>query len=58
MLITYMFLLIYHREIASIGVMRGKKEEKHCKTLWFYEMEEMLFLQFCCVQHYMWILLN
>jgi hypothetical protein len=31
-------LLKREGEKASIGVMRGRKGEKHCKTSWFYEM--------------------
>ncbi len=58
MVIIYMFMLIYWGEIPIIGVMRGRKGERHCKTLWFYEMEKIFFFQFCCAHNCMWILLN
>ncbi len=58
MVIIHMFMLIYQGEITIIGVMRGRKGERHCKTTWFYEMEKIFFLQFCCVHNCMWILLN
>jgi hypothetical protein len=32
-------------EIVSLGVMRRRKGEKHCRASWFYVMEEMFFLQ-------------
>ncbi len=56
--IICMLLLIYYKEIVSLGVMRGRKGERHCRALWFYVMEKMFLLQLCCVQHCMWIILN
>jgi hypothetical protein len=31
-------LLKREGEKANIGVTKGKKGERHCKTLWFYEL--------------------
>ncbi len=28
------------------GVMRGRKKEKHCKALWFKELQKMFFFPF------------
>jgi hypothetical protein len=48
MIIIYIFQLIYYEDITSMGKMIGRKGERRCKALWFYEMENMLFLQFYC----------
>jgi hypothetical protein len=52
MAIISILLLIYLGDIVNIGFMRGRKRERHYRVLWFYEMEKMLFLQFCCVELY------
>jgi hypothetical protein len=37
-IIDGMFQLIFLERIGSLGELRRRKEEKHCKVSWFYGM--------------------